>query len=45
MFLASTKVPPEWVRYLEEDRGIAVAWYAGSDFELTAMARAALGLK
>jgi len=45
VFLASTAVPAEWVKYLEEDRGIAVGWHTGDGFELTTMAKIALGFE
>jgi hypothetical protein len=43
VFLASKSVPPDWLKYLEEDRGISVGWYTGSDFELSKMAQEAFG--
>ena len=44
IFLASAPVPDKWIRYLEDDRGIAVAWNSPNGFVLTKRAREALGL-
>lgn len=44
IFLASKPIPEFWVTYLQEDRGIAVAWRDGDDFVLSAEARGLLGL-
>ena len=44
MFLGSRAPDSDWLHYLEDDRGIAVAWWSGDRFELTAQAVAALGL-
>ncbi len=45
VFLSSEPVPERWQQYLEDDRGIAVAWRDGEQgFYLSARARRALGL-
>jgi hypothetical protein len=44
IFLASHRVPEDWVRYLEDDRHIGVAWQEGDGFRLSILARTALGL-
>jgi hypothetical protein len=43
-FLASAPIPPEWVSYLEEDRGIATVWRDGEDFYFSKKAREAFEL-
>ncbi len=42
IFLSETEVPEAWVRYLEKDREIGVMWPTVGDYELSALARAAL---
>jgi hypothetical protein len=42
LFLASNRVEDKWVRYLEQDRRIAVTWRSLDGFELTGMAATAL---
>jgi hypothetical protein len=38
IFLASKAVPDHWLRYLEQDRQISVAWRSGGTFELSSRA-------
>jgi hypothetical protein len=38
VFLASRRPPDDWLRYLEEDRSIAVIWFSQSGFRLSARA-------
>jgi hypothetical protein len=35
VFLASRRPPDDWLRYLEEDRSIAVIWFSKSGFRLS----------
>jgi hypothetical protein len=44
IFLASKPVPKEWIRYLEVDRHIGVAWKDGSDFVLSNLAKTFLSV-
>jgi hypothetical protein len=45
MFLGSGALGREWIRYLEEDRGIVVAWWSGDRFQLSSRAAAVLELR
>jgi len=42
VFLADHAVPQTWVRYLERDRGIGIAWAEPHSFALTNLARSLL---
>jgi hypothetical protein len=42
VLLSSRPLPTRWVRYLEQDRGIGVAWPAGGSFQLSKKAAKAL---
>lgn len=44
VFLSSKPLPKEWVRYLENDRGIGVAWREGTSWHISEVTRRALGL-
>jgi hypothetical protein len=45
LFLASERVPDQWLRYLEQDRKIGVAWMEDDgDFFVTDLAKEFLGL-
>ena len=45
IFLASHRVPEDWIRYLEDDRHIGVAWREGRGFGLSTRAKTALGME
>jgi hypothetical protein len=38
IFLASKPVPDHWLRFLEQDRQIGVAWRSGGTFQLSSRA-------
>ncbi|WP_433649000.1 hypothetical protein ACQP2C_18815 [Micromonospora zamorensis] len=44
IFMADRPVPIVWVNYLEKDRAIGVMWPGGDGFEMSRLARRALGL-
>ncbi len=43
IFLASEPVPQKWIKYLETDREIGVAWRSDEGFDLSRLARRHLG--